>query len=131
MPTFTRVIPLLTYEDIAGAHDFLVRAFGFASGGIHRTPDGDVVHGEVRAGESAIWLHRVTAENALDSPRATDVANSGLVVMVDDVDRHYARARAEGARIDSEPADQPYGQREYGARDPEGHRWWFAAPIGK
>ena len=131
MPTFTRVIPVLTYENIAEAHDFLVRAFGFAPGGIHRTSDGDVVHGEVRAGESAIWLHRVTAAHGLDSPRATDVANSGLVVMVDDVDRHCAGARAEGARIDSEPVDQPYGQREYGARDPEGHRWWFASPIGK
>jgi uncharacterized glyoxalase superfamily protein PhnB len=48
---------------------------------------------------------------------------SGLVVHVDDVDAHFAHARA---RIDAEPVDQPYGQREYGARDPEGHRWWFA-----
>jgi hypothetical protein len=23
----------------------------------------------------------------------------------------------------------PYGQREYGARDLEGHRWWFASPL--
>ena len=30
-----------------------------------------------------------------------------------------------------QPVDQPYGQREYGARDPEGHRWWFAAPVKK
>ena len=36
-----------------------------------------------------------------------------------------------GARIDSAPVDQPYGQREYGARDPEGHRWWFSAPVKK
>jgi uncharacterized glyoxalase superfamily protein PhnB len=57
------------------------------------------------------------------------VANSGLVVHVDDVDAHYQRARSAGARIDSEPVDQPYGQREYGARDLEGHRWWFAAPV--
>jgi uncharacterized glyoxalase superfamily protein PhnB len=25
--------------------------------------------------------------------------------------------------------DQPYGQREYGVRDCEGHRWWFATPA--
>jgi uncharacterized glyoxalase superfamily protein PhnB len=25
--------------------------------------------------------------------------------------------------------NQPYGQREYGARDLEGHRWWFGAPV--
>lgn len=28
-----------------------------------------------------------------------------------------------------QPVDQPYGQREYGARDLEGHRWWFASPL--
>jgi hypothetical protein len=80
MATFERVIPLLTYQDISAAHDFLVHAFGFASGGVHRTPDGQAVHGEVRAGDVAIWLHRVTAEHDLDSPRGIDVANSGLVV---------------------------------------------------
>jgi len=78
----------------------------------------------VRAGKAAIWLHRVGS--GLDSPRAVDVANSGLVIHVDDVDAHFERARAEGARIDGGPVDQPYGQREYDARDPEGHRWWFA-----
>jgi MerR family transcriptional regulator, thiopeptide resistance regulator len=129
MATFERVIPLLTYQDIAAAHDFLVRAFGFAPEGVHRTSDGQAVHGEVRAGVAAIWLHRVTAEHHLDSPRGVDVANSGLVVQVDDVDAHYQQARAAGARIDNEPVDQPYGQREYGARDPD--RWWFATPVNR
>jgi MerR family transcriptional regulator, thiopeptide resistance regulator len=129
MPSVERITPLLTYQDIAAAHDFLVRAFGFASGGVHRTPDGQAVHGEVHAGESTIWLHRVAAEHQLDSPLHADVGNSGLVVHVDDVDAHYQHARDAGARIDSEPVDQPYGQREYGARDLEGHRWWFTAPL--
>ena len=48
---------------------------------------------------------------------------------VDDDDTHFRRATAGGAVIDSEPTDQDYGQREHGARDPEGHRWWFATPI--
>ena len=72
---------------------------------------------------------RVTAEHHLESPLVADVANSGLVVFVDDVDAHYQHARWAGARIESEPVDQPYGQREYGARDLEGHRWWFTTPA--
>jgi uncharacterized glyoxalase superfamily protein PhnB len=126
MPKLERIIPVLTYQDIQAAHDFLVQAFSFDSGGVHRTPEGQAVHGEVRAGDSTIWLHRILDEQHLDSPLRRDVANSGLVVYVDDVDAHYQRARSAGARIDSEPVDQPYGQREYGSRDPEGHRWWFA-----
>ncbi len=129
MPDFERVIPLLVYRDIQAAHDFLVRAFGFESGGVARGADGRAVHGEVRVGRTVIWLHRVTAEHELTSPATADMAGAGLVVFVGDVDDHFARARAAGAQVDGEPADRPYGQREYGARDPEGHRWWFAMPI--
>ena len=129
MPSFDRIVPILTYQDIAAAHDFLVQAFGFASGGVDRNAEGQAVHGEVRAGDAAIWLHRVSEEHQLASPQASDAANSGLVVYVDNVDAHYERARAAGARIDSQPVDQPYGQREYGARDPEGHRWYFVTPT--
>jgi uncharacterized glyoxalase superfamily protein PhnB len=129
MSSFARVIPVLTYRDISAAHDFLVNAFGFDSGGVSRNAEGDPIHGEVRAGDATIWLHRVTPEHQLNSPLDSGVANSGLFVHVDDVDAHYERARAAGALIESQPVDQPYGQREYGARDPEGHRWWFATPV--
>ena len=128
MPTFERVIPLLVYEDIPAAHDFLVTAFGFQAGGVVRNAEGQPVHGEVHAGDATIWLHRVTAEYGLTSALSLDVPN-GLVVFVDDVDAHFEHARAAGAHIDAAPVDQPYGQREYGARDPEGHRWWFATPV--
>ncbi len=97
MSAFGPVIPVLTYEDIPAAHDFLVQAFGFIPGGVHRTAEGQPVHGEVRAGDTAIWLHRVTAEHHLDSPRAADMANAGLVVFVDDVDAHF-RTPAPRAR---------------------------------
>jgi hypothetical protein len=43
MPTFERVIPVLTYQDIPAAHDFLVHAFGFVAGGVHRTPEGRAI----------------------------------------------------------------------------------------
>jgi uncharacterized glyoxalase superfamily protein PhnB len=127
----TGVIPILVYEDIEAAHDFLVGTFGFTSGGIHRTDDGTVVHAEVRAGESPIWLHRVSAEHELASPRAAARSHGGLEVMVPDVDAHFAKAKAAGARADSEPSDQEYGLREYGARDPENHRWWFSSPLAR
>lgn len=124
-----RVIPLLVYRDIQAAHDFLVQAFGFEPVGVQRGPDGDPVHGEVSVGGTAIWLHRVTTEHQLNSPESLAMASGGLVVHVADVDAHFAQARAAGARVDYEPTDQPYGQREYGARDTEGHRWWFATAI--
>lgn len=127
----TTVIPVLVYEDIEAAHDFLVDTFGFTSGGIHRTDDGTVVHAEVRAGDSPLWLHRVTAEHTMTSPRDAAGSHGGLEVIVPDVDTHFAKVRASAARVDSEPSDQEYGLREYGVRDPEDHRWWFSSPLGR
>ena len=127
--TQTAVIPVLVYEDIEAAHDFLVGTFGFTSGGLHRAEDGTVIHGEVRLGNAAIWLHAVTEEHQMATPRGAAQSHGGLVVIVDDVDAHYARSQAAGAHIDGAPTDQPYGLREYGVRDPENHRWWFSTPL--
>ena len=120
---------MLVYADIEAAHDFLVGVFGFTSGGLHRLDDGTVVHAEVRHGDAAMWLHRETAEHELSSPRVAAQSNGGLSVVVPDVDAHYARAQAAGARVDSVPTDRDYGLREYGVRDPENHRWWFSSPL--
>jgi uncharacterized glyoxalase superfamily protein PhnB len=128
MLSVDRLVPVLVYRDIAAAHDFLVRAFGFEAGGVHRDERGEAVHGEVRIGDQALWLHRVSPDHQLDSPNTIGVAGGGFVVHVSDVDVHFARAREAGAQIQFAPIDQPYGQREYEARDPEGHRWWFATP---
>jgi uncharacterized glyoxalase superfamily protein PhnB len=43
----------------------------------------------------------------------------------DDLDAHYTRARAAGADIVRPLAHTGYGTREYGARDLEGHYWYF------
>jgi MerR family transcriptional regulator, thiopeptide resistance regulator len=51
------------------------------------------------------------------------------VITVDDADAHYARSSQAGAEIVSEPVDQPYGVREYGARDGEGQLWYFHSPL--
>jgi MerR family transcriptional regulator, thiopeptide resistance regulator len=127
--TGTSVIPILVYEDIEAAHDFLIRAFGFTSGGIFRADDGAVVHAEVRAGDCPVWLHAATEEHQMASPRGARDSHGGLEVIVPDVDAHFARAKAAGARIEREPTDQDYGLREYGVRDPENHRWWFSSPL--
>jgi uncharacterized glyoxalase superfamily protein PhnB len=123
------LIPGLVCEDIAATHDYLVDVFGFEAGGVHRDGDGNPVHGEVRGRDCVIWLHVVSPEHDLSSPKGTATQHGGLAVFVDDVDAHFERSKKAGARIDSEPTDQEYGQREYGARDPEGHRFWFATPL--
>ena len=123
------VVPILVYEDIQAGHDYLVSTFGFASGGLHRSDDGTVVHGEVRMGDGVVWLHRHTPEHEMVSPRESPMAHGGLSVLVPDVDAHFERAKAAGAHVERPPTDQDYGLREYGARDPENHRGWYSTAL--
>jgi len=124
--TTQRIITVLVYADIAAAHDFLVDTFGFNPGGLHRGDDGQVVHGEVTLDSETIWLHRVAPDHGLRSVAELGSASGMLNVFVDDVDAHHARSAAGGATIAYPPTDQPYGQREYSAYDPEGRIWSFA-----
>lgn len=123
------VVPLLAYKDIRAAHDYLVNVFGFESVEVETLDDGTVVHGEVLAGTSNIWLHTADDAGGLSSANSLSGASSGIVVLVEDVDAHYKRVLAAGAGIESEPEDKPYGFREYGVRDLEGHLWWFSTPL--
>lgn len=51
------------------------------------------------------------------------------MVRVDDVNAHYQTVLAAGAKIRSEPIDQPYGERQYAAADPPGHHWTFTQSV--
>jgi DNA-binding transcriptional MerR regulator/uncharacterized glyoxalase superfamily protein PhnB len=119
---------LLVYDDLSAAHDYLVRVYGLSAGPIQRDPGGRPVHGEVWAGDHVIWLH--PAGDGYRSPRALGGVTAMTVIMVDDADAHHARSVNSGADIIKLPVDQPYGVREYGARDPEGHLWYFHSPLG-
>lgn len=69
------------------------------------------------------------------SPRSLEGRNTQcLAVFVDDVDAHCAQARASGAEIFREPQTSDYGaeysmDRTYGAKDLEGHLWFFMQRI--
>jgi uncharacterized glyoxalase superfamily protein PhnB len=51
------------------------------------------------------------------------VSGVKMKVYVDNVDQHFARAKAEGATIISELQDGFWGGRIYRALDREGHQW--------
>lgn len=62
-------------------------------------------------------------------PRSLGAATATTAVLVDDVDAHHRCAVEHGAEIVYGPVDQPYGYREYSARDPEGGLWSFMKRI--
>ncbi|MEJ7584209.1 MAG: MerR family transcriptional regulator [Acidimicrobiales bacterium] len=127
--TVQRRISVLVYSDLEAAYDYLVRVFGLGPGQLVRDNTGRVVHGEVQAGDGVVWLHAEATEFALSSPRSLGAATASLAVLVEDVDAHFTHASANGANVVYGPIDQPYGYREYSARDAEGHLWSFMRSL--
>jgi uncharacterized glyoxalase superfamily protein PhnB len=111
-------IPELAYDDVAAAAGWLCAAFGFAE----RLRIGDHRAQLVFGGASMIVTRRLDGSTAGQGTHA-------VMVRVADVDAHYSRASAAGAQIVAPPADFPYGERQYVAEDPGGHRWVFSQPI--
>ena len=133
------MIPMLTYEDVGAAADWLCSAFGFRpSGEQFHDEEGRVTHAELAYGDGEVMLgfastdyrsprrHAQECEQAakwLDNPYVVD----GVLVQVEDLDGHLEHARSAGADILRGPDDQPFG-RLYTAADVEGHRWMFVQP---
>ena len=60
------------------------------------------------------------------SPRTAGAITQAVKVYVDGIDGHFARAKAAGAVVISEPGDKFWGGRVYEAKDLEGHSWEFS-----
>jgi MerR family transcriptional regulator, thiopeptide resistance regulator len=127
--TVQRRISILVYSDLEAAFEFLERVFGLGPGELTRDDAGNVVHGELQAGDGVVWLHPEAPAFGLASPRTLGASTASVALMVDDVDAHFRHAKGEGAVIRYEPVDQPYGYREYSALDSEGALWSFMKPL--
>jgi uncharacterized glyoxalase superfamily protein PhnB len=64
-----------------------------------------------------------------ESPMTTGLSTQTLTVFVPDVDAHFARAKQQGAVIWEELHETIYGERQYGVKDLDGHRWLFSQHV--
>jgi uncharacterized glyoxalase superfamily protein PhnB len=130
--TVSTIIPSLRYRNALAAIDWLCRAFGFEKHVVYAGEDGVVHHAQLTFGNGMIMLGSVDNANEWGRPIAQPDEIGGretqcACVIVADADAHYARAKAAGAAIVDELAQQDYGGKGYSCRDPEGHLWWFGS----
>jgi uncharacterized glyoxalase superfamily protein PhnB len=116
------VIPVLVYPDVREAVAWLSAAFGFAE----RLQIGEGHRSQLSVGDGAVIVGDVHGERR--PPKPGEVTHS-VVVRVEDAKAHCERARSNGARILMEPTDFVYGERQYEAEDPAGHRWTFTETL--
>jgi len=138
-PGWPRISVSIFYDDPLRAIDWLCEAFGFEVRLKVLSEDGRVQHSELVYDAGVVMVGQAGKigphGHTTVSPRSIAGANTqGIMVYVDDVDAHCARARAAGAKIDAEPSVHDYGEeywadRSYGARDLELHQWWFTERL--
>ena len=113
------MIPELAYEDVDAAVRWLSAAFGMKERlriGDHRA--------QLLVGTGAMVVTDRSRESSAAPP-----SGQGVLVRVENVDAHFARAVAAGAEIIAPPTTHPFGERQYSTKDIGGHRWTFSETV--
>lgn len=118
MPAST-IIPVLEYPNVQAAVAWLCRAFGFQERlriGTHRA--------QLTFGDGCVVVSE-QPPNTANSPRPSDA----VMIRVPSAVAHRNMALAAGAVGVGPATDYPYGERQYSAEDPWGHRWTFSETL--
>jgi uncharacterized glyoxalase superfamily protein PhnB len=121
------IIPGHRYRNAAAAIDWLCTVFGFERHAVYEGDKGTIAHAELTLGGGMIMLGSGKDDEfgrGFKSPNDLCGFESRTVyITVPDADAAHARAVEAGATIIRPLQDTPYGSREFGVKDPEGHSW--------
>ena len=115
------VTPYLHPVHGAEVIEFLRKAFNAEETYRAQSPDGVIHHAQVRIGDSMIGMG--------DAHGPYQPMPTTLHLYVPNTDSLYEQALSAGAESLQPPADQPYGDRSAGVRDPYGNRWFIATHV--
>jgi PhnB protein len=115
------VIPYFVVDDAAGLIRFLEATFGAVERERHPTPEGRIMHAEVKVGDCYIMMG--------DANEKFSAMPMNTYVYVEDVDATYRKGLEAGATSTMEPADQFYGDRSAGVKDRWGNTWWIGTHV--
>ncbi len=115
------VTPHLIVQGAPKLLDFLKQAFDAKEKYSLTGPDGAIMHAEVKIGDSMVMIGEAMGE--------WKAMPASIALYTDNADALYKRALEAGATPIREPADQFYGDRSGGVKDPAGNHWWIATHI--
>ena len=115
------ITPYLVVDGAARLIDFLKQAFDAQEIERFAAPGNRIGHAELRIGDSLLMLG--------DAHGGHEPMPAMLYLYVDDVDATYQIALSAGATAVQAPADQFYGDRSGGVKDPCGNLWYIATHI--
>jgi PhnB protein len=126
---FHTITPHLTLRDAKKAIEFYKKAFGAIEQGVMTTPDGKVMHAQLRIGDSPIMLNDESPEWGNLSPLSTSGAGFTIHLYVEKVDDVFNQAVKAGASASMPVMDMFWGDRYGQLKDPYGYTWSVATHI--
>jgi PhnB protein len=118
------ITPALTLDNAAETIEWYKRALGAEELSRSASPDGKIMHAELRIGNSRFMVNDVM--RGMRGPKEFGGSPASLWVYVDDADALFNRAIDAGAQVQMPVDNQFWGDRAGAVADPCGYTWWIA-----
>ena len=118
---YTSVAPYLVVDGAVRTINFLARVFDATELRRYPTPDGRILHAEVRIGDTVVMV--------ADGNAGWPPIGAHVHVYVPDVDATYQRALQAGAMSVQEPKKKDDADKRGGVKDAGGTTWWIATQV--
>jgi len=118
---FSTVTPYFFIRDAERFVKFLEDAFGGEMLGLSERPDGKIANAQILVGTSTLMVS--------EAPDAYRNMRGAYYLYVENADSSMATAIENGAVLEMEVADMPYGDRQGGVTDPFGNVWWLSQRL--
>jgi len=126
---YPTLVPYLAVEGGVAALEFYKRAFGARELARVLTPDGKLIHGRLRIGDSILMLSDVFPGSGVAAPSSVGTTTATIHIYSKNVDALWDRAVAAGAKV-TMPLDNQYWGERYGhLLDPFGHHWSLSMRV--
>jgi len=115
------VTPLVSVKGADRLIEFMKKAFGAVE--IYRfpSPDGSVMHAEMKIGDSIVMLG--------EAMRDATPTSMALYLYVNDADAVYRKALDAGGESIGAPGNMFWGDRVATVKDFAGNKWWIATHV--
>ncbi len=118
---YNSVSPYLVVKNAAETIEFLAQVFGATELRRMSSPDGRIMHAEVRIDDTVVMV----GEGGEDYPRM----EAHIHVYVPDVDAVFERAMAAGASEVQAPVQKDDEDKRGGVLDANGVTWWIGTRV--
>ncbi len=120
------VTPYIVVTSAAQAIEFYRKAFGAENTVCMKSPDGKIMHAEIKIGNSIVMLGEESPQMGCVAPVSQKGSTVSFYIYVRDADAAFQQAVKAGAETVMPVSDMFWGDRHGQVKDPFGHRWSLA-----